>query len=582
MMPCALCICFHAPVSRPPTVEEMTPFQLAQRGILPRLRFHIEDQGFDVNAVDSEGITCLHWAAINDRLPCVNSFPSCPVLLGPTPHKITLRCDRQGHLQTVTVLLKHGADPTFRDVQGFNALHIAAQFGFANLCAYFVAQGTDVDSRDTEGRTALMWAAAKCFAPDLFRLLIGLGAHVNLQDNTSQSTALHYAMATSNTVAVRILIESGADPDIPNVTKMSCRSMLWDRQGPRGKLTQNQNTLRHHLPPVANPRFGWLRRDPVRRYCLLWTPFFGILMVGYAFELLKTNVWLGLLMLAFSVFAWCTSLQTFTLTYLKPGEAPNSLAMWYSTLSVFYGTYFYLFWDMMTNMENLCVVILIPFLFWSFHKTNTTDPGKIVVPASERNRNIIALAENNMLTADHFCMSCVARRPLRSKHCGICNHCVARFDHHCPFVDNDVGAGNHRYFMHYLMCFVASNIMFLVGCMRYFSLECPSHESFFYNLWIKASCSPFIAWLFAQGCLHTTWVSLLLVMHLKQIMFDDFTTNEGVNKFRYDYIRAAKGRSPFHRGLFGNLAEFYFPTVDWTKVFEVDDANRHKIRELRV
>ena len=36
---------------------------------------------------------------------------------------------RHGHLPTTRVLIQHGADPTIKDVQGFNALHLAVQFG---------------------------------------------------------------------------------------------------------------------------------------------------------------------------------------------------------------------------------------------------------------------------------------------------------------------------------------------------------------------------------------------------------------------------------------------------------------------
>lgn len=67
--------------------------------------------------------------------------------------------DRQGHLSTVILLTKHGADPMVYDGEGFQSLHLAAQFGHTAVVAYLLAHGVPVNSQDMQGMTPLMWAA---------------------------------------------------------------------------------------------------------------------------------------------------------------------------------------------------------------------------------------------------------------------------------------------------------------------------------------------------------------------------------------------------------------------------------------
>jgi hypothetical protein len=46
-----------------------------------------------------------------------------------------------------------------------------------------------------------------------------------------------------------------------------------------------------------------------------------------------------------------------------------------------------------------------------------------------------------------MCRRCQAYKPPRAHHCSICKRCIIKMDHHCPWVNNCVGIGNHKYFL---------------------------------------------------------------------------------------------------------------------------------------
>ena len=49
------------------------------------------------------------------------------------------------------------------------------------------------------------------------------------------------------------------------------------------------------------------------------------------------------------------------------------------------------------------------------------------------------------------CQTCQLVKPARSKHCAICNVCVAKHDHHCIWVMNCLGRENYVFFMSLLL-----------------------------------------------------------------------------------------------------------------------------------
>ncbi|KAF6083564.1 zinc finger DHHC-type palmitoyltransferase 4 [Phyllostomus discolor] len=108
---------------------------------------------------------------------------------------------------------------------------------------------------------------------------------------------------------------------------------------------------------------------------------------------------------------------------------------------------------------SLCY-LLLPYLLLVvnlafFTLSSVTDPGAIT-KANELLLLQVYEFDEVMFPKDARCPTCDLRKPARSKHCGVCDRCVHRFDHHCVWVNNCIGAWNARYFLLYLLTLTAS------------------------------------------------------------------------------------------------------------------------------
>ncbi|XVF06189.1 hypothetical protein REPUB_Repub06bG0026000 [Reevesia pubescens] len=99
----------------------------------------------------------------------------------------------------------------------------------------------------------------------------------------------------------------------------------------------------------------------------------------------------------------------------------------------------------------LAVGIGILLFLW----TSFSDPG--TVKAENVSQYLPAYPYDNFIYTEKECSTCKLPKPARSKQCSICNRCVARFDHHCGWMNHCIGERNTRFFLafllwHFLLC----------------------------------------------------------------------------------------------------------------------------------
>jgi palmitoyltransferase len=256
--------------------------------------------------------------------------------------------------------------------------------------------------------------------------------------------------------------------------------------------------------------------------------------------------------------------------------------------------WFYVTWIVYVHVHvgtfvTLVFVKLSMGLWYNFLKSWLSDPGVITCTREERVRTIVDMAEREGgFDGTKFCRTCLLRRPLRSKHCSACDRCVARFDHHCPWVGNCVGLKNHKYFLGYLFFMSIMTAFMVYGCYAVWAATCgDGHVSaggLLSDLRDFAVCNPWVAFVGANAAFHFCWVTALVVCQSYQVFWLAMTTNERMNAGRYAHFKAGKGRSPFGRGCLSNVADFFGLRCGgvfrpdspdrWLKSYSVDDQEK--------
>ena len=223
----------------------------------------------------------------------------------------------------------------------------------------------------------------------------------------------------------------------------------------------------------------------------------------------------------------------------------------------------------------LIYIITIILLFLA----SFSDSG--ILQRFELEKNIIEDRKNSKIFQLGFiknykyCGSCKIIRPGRSSHCGDCDNCVEKFDHHCPWIGGCVGKRNYKYFYFFLL-----TLNFLVIYMIIVSIfhiinktlnEDKNNKNIKNNIIALALAEVIIPLYIIIYCgLCMIFVTGLFIYHSKLIL-KNITTKEDLKHF----YENPQGNPYIRKNKKVNILNSLFPLIKKFSLLDIFDMNKN-------
>ncbi|KAK2715524.1 palmitoyltransferase ZDHHC15B-like isoform X2 [Artemia franciscana] len=179
---------------------------------------------------------------------------------------------------------------------------------------------------------------------------------------------------------------------------------------------------------------------------------------------------------------------------------------------------------------------------FAFEHAETQQQQREILEEFSRNLPVVTRS----LMGVRFCEKCYHIKPDRAHHCSVCECCVLKMDHHCPWVNTCVGWSNYKFF-----------ILFLGYAALYCIYVSLTSLPFFIAFWknqVEAGPGKFhVLFLFFVATMFFISVSSLFSYHIYLLLLNRST----LESFRPPVFRLGPDKDGFHLGKFNNVAEIF-------------------------
>lgn len=176
-----------------------------------------------------------------------------------------------------------------------------------------------------------------------------------------------------------------------------------------------------------------------------------------------------------------------------------------------------------------------------------------------------------------MCKKCITPKPARTHHCSICDMCVLKMDHHCPWLNNCVGHFNHRYFFSFCLYMTLGCVYCGVSSRNLFLEAYNAVESYYQNpppefTFMETTAHKCIIFLWVLTSSVAVALGGLTLWHTMLITRGETSVERHINRKETKRLKE-KGkvfRNPYHHGRINN----------WKLLFGVEKRSHWLTRVL--